>query len=118
MRHDDDQGRAEQVDSADSPVHHVLRHGDIEIDCTVNRATVRGDALELTHAEYALLEYFMAHRNRLITRTELLARVWSTPGHKGSNVVDVVVCRLRKRLGIRGRMIETVRGLGYRLHAD
>jgi DNA-binding response OmpR family regulator len=95
-----------------------LRHGDIEIDCALRRATVAGMPLELTEGEFALLLHFADRPNRLVTRMELLARVWGMPSHTGSNVVDVVVCRLRRRLGAHGPMIETVRGLGYRFRAQ
>jgi two-component system OmpR family response regulator len=94
-----------------------LRCGDIEVDCEGRTATIDGMALELTHGEFALLIHFIGRANRLVTRPELLAHVWSMPSHTGSNVVDVVVCRLRRRLGVHGRMIETVRGLGYRFRA-
>ncbi len=95
----------------------VLRHGEVEVDVAGRRARLGGRELELTDGEFALLLYFARRPNQLITRSELLARVWSMPMHTGSNLVDVVVCRLRRRLGLQGRMIETVRGLGYRFHA-
>jgi two-component system OmpR family response regulator len=94
-----------------------LRSGDIEIDCDQRKASVAGAPLDLTGGEFALLLHFVVRANRLVTRPELLANVWSMPWHSGSNVVDVVVCRLRRRLGAHGRMIETVRGLGYRFRA-
>jgi DNA-binding response OmpR family regulator len=94
-----------------------LRHGDIEIDGALRQVTVGGMPVELTDGEFALLLHFADRPNRLVTRSELLARVWGMPSHTGSNVVDVVVCRLRRRLGAHGPMIETVRGLGYRFRA-
>jgi two-component system, OmpR family, response regulator len=99
----------------DGPDEHAkMRWGDIEIDFTEHTASVAGTAVSLTNGEFALLMHFLGRANRLLTRSELLAKVWSMPSHAGSNVVDVVVCRLRRRLGPHGRMIETVRGLGYR----
>jgi DNA-binding response OmpR family regulator len=95
----------------------VLRHGDVEVDVAGRRARLGGCELDLTDGEFALLLHFARRPNQLITRSELLARVWSMPMHSGSNLVDVVVCRLRRRLGLQGRMIETVRGLGYRFHS-
>lgn len=100
-----------------SPTGARLRHGDVEVDCAERRATVAGRALDLTDGEFALLLHFVNRPNRLVTRSELLAKVWSMPSHTGSNVVDVVVCRLRRRLGSHGHIIETVRGLGYRFRA-
>jgi DNA-binding response OmpR family regulator len=94
-----------------------LRHGDVEVDLAIRRARLAGLELDLTDSEFALLLHFVRRPNQLITRSELLARVWSMPMHTGSNLVDVVVCRLRRRLGVQGRMIETVRGLGYRFRA-
>ncbi len=103
------------AEAASGPVRQ--RAGEIEVDFRTKRVTVAGAALELTGGEYALLLHFVERPNRLITRAELFAKVWNTPAHTGSNLVDVVVCRLRRRLGAQGRMIETVRGLGYRMRA-
>jgi DNA-binding response OmpR family regulator len=117
-KHNGNIERREPNDVADgSHPRTTLRHGDIEIDCAECRATLGGVALDLTDGEFALLLHFADRANRLVTRSELLAKVWSMPSHCGSNVVDVVVCRLRRRLGAHGQMIETVRGLGYRFRA-
>jgi DNA-binding response OmpR family regulator len=100
-----------------APAAQKLRCGDIEIDCIESRVTVAGVAVELTDSELTLLHYFIVRSNRLLTRSELLDKVWNSPFHAGSNLVDVVVCRLRRKLGTQGRMIETVHGLGYRFRA-
>ena len=93
----------------------MLRCGEIEVDCASRRATLAGSSLSLTDQEFALLVHFVDRANRMLTRSELLASVWNAPYHMGSNLVDVFVYRLRRRLGTHARMIETVRGLGYRL---
>jgi two-component system phosphate regulon response regulator PhoB len=115
MKHDANEARRLPEEVRDLwPAHGKLSHGDIEIDCALRQVTIAGVRLALTDGEFALLLHFADRPNRLVTRAELLDKVWASPAHSGSNVVDVVVCRLRQRLGSRGRWIETVRGLGYR----
>jgi two-component system OmpR family response regulator len=96
----------------------VLRVGPLSIDRMDRRATVDGVAVDLTGRELALLTYFAAHAGRTIGRMELLAKVWSMTHDPGSNVVEVHVKHLRDKLGPYGKMIETVRGAGYRLVAQ
>ena len=115
MKHSGNEvNRASEASRDRSPTRGGIRRGDVEIDCALRHVSVAGEGLTLTDGEFALLFHFADRPNRLVTRSELLEKVWSMPRHSGSNVVDVVVCRLRRRLGSRGRWIETVRGLGYR----
>ena len=74
---------------------------------------VNGRWVELTHREMGLIETFMRNPGRAISRAELLSEVWNIDFDPGSNVVDVYVRTLRKKIG--AEHIETVRGLGYRL---
>jgi DNA-binding response OmpR family regulator len=92
-----------------------LAVGTLEIDRMARTVRLDGAMLELTAREYALLLDLMHHAERVVTRTELLARVWGTSFDTGSNIVEVHVSRLRDKLGERAWMIETVRGAGYRL---
>jgi DNA-binding response OmpR family regulator len=94
-----------------------LRCGAIEIDPSEGRATVAGREVGLTNTELMLLQCFLVQSNRLLTRSELLAYAWNTGSYTRSNLVDVIVCRLRRKLGAHGPMIETVHGLGYRFRA-
>ena len=97
---------------------HALRCGDVEIDRVERTARLAGVALALTNREYALLLHLIHHADRIVKRSELLAHVWSTSFDPGSNLVEVHVSRLRDKLGDRAWMIETVRGVGYRLRRE
>jgi len=92
-----------------------VRCGDLELDRTQRRVMLAGCTLRLTKREYALLLCLVDNVNRLVRRSELLARIWTLTDAHGSNVVDVYVRRLRRKLGAHADMIKTVRGFGYRL---
>ena len=70
-------------------------------------------AVELTAREYALLELFLRHPDQVLSREQILSHVWGYDFDPGSNIVEVYVRYLRRKLG--GSVIETVRGMGYRL---
>ncbi|MEZ4390608.1 MAG: response regulator transcription factor [Polyangiales bacterium] len=92
--------------------------GPIRLDFEQRRASLRGAPLDLTAKEYAVLLH-LAHRvERVVSRTELLAQVWGSQFDPGSNLVDVHVSRLRDKLGDCAWMIETHRGVGYRLRLE
>jgi two-component system, OmpR family, copper resistance phosphate regulon response regulator CusR len=91
----------------------VLAAGGIHLDLRSRRATSDGRTIELTAREFALLETFMRHPGQVLSREQLLSHVWGYDFDPGSNVVDVYVRYLRRKLG--GQSIETVRGMGYRL---
>jgi DNA-binding response OmpR family regulator len=92
-----------------------LRCGDLELDRITRQAKVAGVPLSLTNREYALLLHMLHRADRIVTRSDLLAHVWDLHFDPGSNLVEVHVSRLRDKLGDRAWMIETVRGVGYRL---
>jgi DNA-binding response OmpR family regulator len=89
--------------------------GALELDRVAREARLAGNPLELTAREYDLLLALVHNADKVITRTELLARVWGTAFEPGSNFLEVHISRLRDKLGRHARMIETVRGVGYRL---
>jgi len=89
----------------------VLRSGDVTLDLRTRRASVDGRSIELSAREFTMLEVFMRHSGQVLSREQLLAHVWGYDYDPGSNVVDVYVGYLRKKLG-RDR-IQTVRGMGY-----
>jgi DNA-binding response OmpR family regulator len=91
----------------------TLRAGDAELNLRTRRVTVGESTLELTAREFALAETFFRHPGQVLSREQLLSQVWGYDYDPGSNVVDVYVGYLRKKLG-EGR-IATVRGMGYRL---
>lgn len=90
-----------------------LHVGDLELDLIARRARLTGKIIELTSREFALLEMLMRHAGQAISREELLANVWGLDFDPRSNLVDVYVRYLRRKLG--DRWIETVRGVGYRM---
>jgi DNA-binding response OmpR family regulator len=89
------------------------RCGELEIDRAARRAFVAGRELQLTSREYELLLCLIDRKNRVVTRADLLERIWDLPDDYGSNVADVYVRRLRQKMGDHAAMIETVRGIGY-----
>jgi DNA-binding response OmpR family regulator len=95
-----------------------IRVGTLELDPDQRRVTLGSAPLELTAREQALLSYLARRADQVVTRSELLAHVWSTQFDPGSNLVEVHVSRLRDKLGRAAWMIETVRGLGYRLRSS
>lgn len=95
----------------------VLRVGDIELDPAAHRVKKDGASLELTLKEFMLLEYFMRHPNEVVNREDLLTHLWDFNYESFSNVIDVHIKNLRRKLGSTGddSILETVRGIGYRL---
>jgi DNA-binding response OmpR family regulator len=91
----------------------VLRAGDVALDLRTRRVTVADRSVELTAREFALAETFFRHPGQVLSREQLLSHVWGYDYDPGSNVVDVYVGYLRKKLG-EGRIV-TVRGMGFRL---
>ena len=93
----------------------VLSVGDLSLDLRTRRASVGGRTVDLSAREFALAETFLRHPGQVLAREQLLSHVWGYDFDPGSNVVDVYVRYLRKKLG--AERIETVRGMGYRLTA-
>jgi DNA-binding response OmpR family regulator len=91
----------------------MLKSGPVQLDLRSRKASVDGKVVELTAREFSLLETFMRHPKQVLSREQLLSRVWSLGFDPGSNLVDVYVGYLRRKLG--EGSIETVRGVGYRL---
>ena len=95
----------------------LLTIGDLTLDPAAHRASRKGIPIELTAKEFALLEYLMRNPNRLITRQMVENHVWSYDYDGASNVVDVYIRRLRRKIDepFEYKLIETVRGAGYRM---
>jgi DNA-binding response OmpR family regulator len=91
----------------------VLTAGGITLDVRARRASADGADAELTAKEFSLLETFLRHPGQVLSREQLLSHVWGYDFDPGSNVVDVYVGYLRRKLG--AERFETVRGMGYRL---
>jgi DNA-binding response OmpR family regulator len=94
----------------------ILRAGDLELDLRTRRITVEGQAVELSAREFALAEMFFRHPKQVLSREQLLDHVWGYDFDPGSNIVDVYVGYLRKKLG--KERIVNVRGMGYRLEVE
>ena len=101
----------------------VLRHGAVELNRMERRVTHGGRAVDLTVKEFLLLEFLMQRPGRCCSRSELLREVWQMSPDAGTNVVDVYINYLRRKLGAAGEssrssaVIETVRGSGYKMGA-
>jgi DNA-binding response OmpR family regulator len=93
---------------------HVYRGAHLVVDFDAVSATVAGKRLRLTRREFELLRYLIQNKNRLLSRDQLLERVWGYDHAIETRSVDVHIGRLRKKLGEAGNQIETVVGLGYR----
>jgi DNA-binding response OmpR family regulator len=91
----------------------VLRAGEIVLDLRTRRASIGGHTVDLTAREVTLLEVLIRHAGQVLSREQLLSHVWGYDYDPGSNVVDVYVGYLRRKLG--AETIETARGMGYRL---
>lgn len=91
----------------------TLRRGDLTLDALTRRAMVGTREVDLSAREFALAEEFLTHPEQVLSREQLLSRVWGLDFDPGSNVVDVYVRYLRAKFG--AERIETVRGAGYRL---
>ncbi len=97
----------------------VLRHGDLQMNRITREVTHMARSIELTSKEFTLLEYLLLQRGRAVSRQELLREVWRMVPDAGTNVVDVYVNYLRRKLGANTgtSVIETVRGEGYAIGA-
>ena len=95
----------------------TLSLADLELDPATHEVRRAGDAIELTAKEFALLEYLLRHPNRMVTREMAEEHLWSYDHTIGSNVVDVYIRRLRRKIDDAHpvKLIETVRGVGYRI---
>jgi DNA-binding response OmpR family regulator len=96
-----------------SPDQAELTAGDVVLDLRTRRASVGSRVVELSAREFILAETLFRHPGQVLSREQLLSNVWGYDFDPGSNVVDVYVGYLRKKLG--KDLIETVRGMGYRL---
>ncbi|MFI6283567.1 response regulator transcription factor [Streptomyces sp. NPDC051018] len=99
--------------AARAPEVTVLRNGELTLDLRTRRARSGERTVDLTAREFVLLELFLRHPGQVLSREQILSHVWGYDFDPGSNIVDVYVRALRKKLG--ADRVETVRGMGYRL---
>ena len=95
-----------------------LSAGGVSLDAGAHTVTAGGQRITLTYKEFELLRLFMAHPGTAFTREQLMERVWGTDYCGETRTVDMHIRTLRQKLGEYGEMIETVRGVGYRLEAQ
>ena len=95
----------------------ILQHGDVAVNLITREVRRGGQPVELTSREFALLTFLMRSPGRTFSRTQICEHVWNYHFDPGTNLVDVYVQHLRKKLGGDGNapVIETVRGVGYRI---
>jgi len=98
----------------------ILQVSDLVLDLARHRVERNGAPIELTPKEYALLEYLMRNPCQVLTRTQIMQHVWDYDFFAGSNIVDVYIRYLRKKIdeGYEKKLINTVRGAGYTLCED
>ena len=93
-----------------------IRSGAVALDPRSSRVTLDGAPVRLTALEFRVLSYLMHNRGRVVSQAELTEHIYAQSFDRDSNTVEVFVARLRRKLG--ASLIETVRGLGYRIGAD
>jgi DNA-binding response OmpR family regulator len=98
----------------------ILRIADLEIDTISHEVRRAGRLIELTSKEYAILDYLARNPNRVLTRTQIAEHVWDFDFVSMSNVIDVYIGYLRRKLGddSERRLLRTIRGTGYQLRAS
>ncbi len=98
----------------------VLKIRDLTLSLVTHKVTRQGKEIELTSKEYALLEYFMRNPNKILTRTMISEHVWDYHFDSLTNVVDVYVNYLRKKIdkGFEHKLIHTIRGVGYLMRKE
>jgi two-component system copper resistance phosphate regulon response regulator CusR len=100
-----------------APLPETLRVGDLEVDLSAHRVRRDGKSIELTAKEFALLEFFVLHPGQVVDRAAITAHVWDENHDPFTNVLEVLVRRLRRKVDddFPTKLIQTVRGAGYRL---
>jgi two-component system, OmpR family, copper resistance phosphate regulon response regulator CusR len=101
------------------PMQTVLRAADLELDCVLRTVRRSGKEIDLTPREFSLLEYLMRNSGHHVTRSNIIENVWKLPSDTPTNVVDVYVNYLRRKIdsGHRIKLIKTVRRVGYEFGA-
>ena len=92
-----------------------LTAGPVHVDLLTREVRAASTVVELTAREFALLEYLMRAPGRVLTRAQILEQVWHYDFDPRTNLVDVYIRRVRRKLGAAGAQVETVRGVGYRV---
>ena len=104
----------------DKPVETALEAADLHMDRASHQVTVAGQPVELSPKEFALLEYLLSRKDQVVSRGDIEEHVWDSSFDSFTNIIDVLIHRLRKKIdGDReARLIHTVKGAGYRLSGE
>jgi DNA-binding response OmpR family regulator len=97
-------------------VSNELSAGDLTLDPITHRVEKRGREIKLSHKEFAILEYLMRNKGKVVRRQDILDHVWDYDFNSFSNLIDVKIKNLRKKVDPDNVIIETIRGIGYRLN--
>ncbi|MCX5970775.1 MAG: response regulator transcription factor [Coprothermobacterota bacterium] len=106
--------------SAEMPKTSVLRVANLSLDLASHRVTRDGRPIELPAKEFSILEYFMRNAGRVLTRTMITEQIWNYDSFNQSNVVDVYIRNLRRKIddAFEPKLLRTLRGVGYRLSVE
>lgn len=96
----------------------ILNSGSISINTTERTVTYKGKPIDLTLKEFMVLEYFVRNKNKVVSRDELYSHAWDFADSSFSNTVDVHIKNLRKKIHDNGKIIQTVRGVGYKMETQ
>jgi two-component system copper resistance phosphate regulon response regulator CusR len=98
----------------------VLKVADLSINLDTREVTRGGHAIELTPKEYTVIEYLMRHAGRVMSRTLITEYAWGYHFDPGTNIVDVVINHLRKKIDANSakKLIHTIRGVGYAIREE
>lgn len=94
----------------------LIQVGELSLDTRTSKVMWMGQAVDLTALEYKVIAYFIHHKDKVISRTELVEHIYKQDFDRDSNTIEVFIGRIRKKLS--PSIIKTVRGLGYKLDAD
>lgn len=99
---------------------YVLSYADLQMDLTAHRVTREGKPIDLTQREFNLLEFFLRNPEQILTRTRIGEAVWNEQFDRESNVIEVYMMYLRKKIddGREIPLIQTIRGIGYRMATE
>lgn len=97
-----------------------IKFSDLELNLLSRTVTRGNEVIELHQKEFALLEYLLRNRERVLSKTQILETVWKYDFDPQTNVVDVLICRLRNKIdrGYKNKLIRTFRGVGYAIRSE
>jgi DNA-binding response OmpR family regulator len=106
--------RLSQRNNTETPKDEILKYQEVNINLTRHEVTIAGKAVDLTAKEFSLLVYFVRYRGVLLSREKLLSSVWEIEADIETRTVDVHVKRLREKLGVASKYLQTIKGFGYK----